>query len=146
MEGSCSRFLEKSTAAVCICTFSYMSFPHAYVFDVFIGVYEYLCTHCCSFILCLRYPSLSYSYRWYCWFTYKYFYMLVWLLFYSFHVNYIMSFRVTIWYFSQCIWVNLGFDFIFFLLIDGLAFTTKASSDGIIWKLQMLLMMDCFVI
>ena len=30
MEGTCSRLLEKSTATVCICSFSYMSFLHAY--------------------------------------------------------------------------------------------------------------------
>ena len=30
MEGSCPRRLEKSTAIVCTCAFSYISFPHAY--------------------------------------------------------------------------------------------------------------------
>ena len=29
-EGCCSRLLEKSTATVCICAFSYMFVPHAY--------------------------------------------------------------------------------------------------------------------
>ena len=50
MEGSCSRLLGKSTSTVCICTFSYMSFPHDYCCCFRCSMYLLVCTSICVHI------------------------------------------------------------------------------------------------
>ena len=72
------------------------------VFDIFISVYEYKCTHWRSLMLHLCYPSPSYSIPMLLLIylqIVRCVYVLVWFLFYSFHVNYTRSFHVTILYF-----------------------------------------------
>ena len=68
---SASKELYRHRLYMCILT---LVFPSCLlllvlVFDVFISVY--LCTHCRSLTLRLRYSSLSYSYWCNCWLTYK---------------------------------------------------------------------------
>ena len=75
MKSSCSPLLEKSSATVCKCAFSYLSFSHV------VGLCMYVCIHFCSLILRMRYVIIAFNYKW--------FYVLVWLL---------LSFRVTIFY------------------------------------------------
>ena len=66
MESCCSHLLEKSTAIVIICAFSYMSFPYVYCWwfscSIYLLVYSfvYIADRLC-------YLSLSYSYWYYCW-------------------------------------------------------------------------------
>ena len=96
MKSSCSRLLEKSFAIVCICAFSCMSLPHAYCCWIrclmYLIVGMYLCIHYRSFMLPLCYSSLFIIVA----FSYKWFYVLVWLLHYSFRVNDGRSFCVII--------------------------------------------------
>ena len=62
--------LEKSTATVCICAFSHMSFPHAYCCCFRCSIYLVVCICVRSLMLHLCYPSLSYSYGCYNCFIY----------------------------------------------------------------------------
>ena len=64
MEGSCSRLLEKSTAAVCICAFSYMSFTHACrcCFRCSIYLLVCICVHITIRLCCICVIHLPHTY------------------------------------------------------------------------------------
>ena len=100
MDGSRSWLLKKSFATVCIYVLSCMSCLHAYCCWLWCSMYLLvcmcLCIHCHSLMLHLRYSSKSSHIDVIDAFTYKWFYVLVWFLLYSFHMSYIRSFRVTV--------------------------------------------------
>ena len=89
MKSSCSRPLQKSLSPV----FMYMCiqvhvFSSCFLFLAWCSLYLLVCMCLCIYSRSLMLFAL---------FTYKRFYMLVWLMLYSFHVNDIRSFRVTLY-------------------------------------------------